>query len=121
MNKRFIKKIEFEDGYVKKSNVLESLKEINKDYDCETGDYGSVLSEWYTCDYGEVCDSVINLDTEDVQPIVHAHWIPHKLVNKSFREYECSNCGEYVYDKEYQIKYHKFCLHCGARMDEDGR
>ncbi len=120
MNKRFIKKIEFEDGYVKKSNVLESLEAVNKDYDCETGDYGSILSEWYTCDYGEVCDSVVNLDVEDVKPVVHSHWIEYEHEwgrDYENSDYECSHCHEIIsmfYDTDW-------CPNCGARMDEDVR
>lgn len=38
------------------------------------------------------------------------------FIDKSYRKYECFNCGESVYEKPYQIKYHKYCLHCGAEM-----
>lgn len=44
-------------------------------------------------------------------------WIDCGFVDKSFREYKCSNCGESVYEKEYQIKHHKYCLHCGSRNE----
>lgn len=48
--------------------------------------------------------------TEDVEPIIHAHWIHIKGVTPC-----CSNCGCCVEEK--YIGY-KRCPNCGAHMDE---
>ena len=58
--------------------------------------------------------------TEDVVPVVHAHW---------FESYwgatgaECSNCHCVIptYDMDYQEVKHdfKYCPYCGAKMDEE--
>lgn len=57
--------------------------------------------------------------TEDVAPVVHAHWIddgyyadfhPHKV-------YRCSNCDWSKLDVE--LPEEKYCPHCGAKMDEE--
>lgn len=43
-------------------------------------------------------------------------WIDFGLVDKDgTHEYKCSNCKNSVYDKERNIKYHKYCLHCSSR------
>ena len=44
--------------------------------------------------------------TEDVVPVVHAHWIEE---TNSFY-YACSACKQY---EDYKYKY---CPHCGAKM-----
>lgn len=46
-------------------------------------------------------------------------WVDNKGfidINKTYREYTCSNCNSSIYEKPYQIKHHKYCLHCGAEM-----
>lgn len=57
--------------------------------------------------------------TEDVAPVVHAHWIddgyyadfhPHKV-------YRCSNCDWSKLDVE--LPEEKYCPNCGAKMDEE--
>ena len=46
--------------------------------------------------------------TEDVAPIVHAHWID------TLYGWACSNCEE---EQEYTL-FLKHCPECGAKMDE---
>lgn len=47
--------------------------------------------------------------TEDVAPVVHAHWID------TLYGWACSNCEE---EQEYTL-YLVHCPHCGAKMDEE--
>ena len=47
-------------------------------------------------------------ETEDVAPVVHAHWID------TLYGWACSNCEE---EQEYTL-YLGHCPHCGAKMDE---
>ncbi len=90
----------------------------------------------YECPYGHCVGSfsfcsIIGDDEIDIQedylagtryeycPLVDkvGTWIDCGFVDKgSFKRYKCSNCSDFVYDKEYLIKYHKYCLHCGAKM-----
>ena len=61
--------------------------------------------------------------TEDVAPVVHAHWAPH--LRKEFLYdhgpefefvddgYACSNC------RHYETFRTNYCSECGAKMDED--
>lgn len=58
MRGKLIKKIELPKGYVSIDEVYEQLDRIEKEEDCEYGDYGEVLSKWATCDYGEVLDAI---------------------------------------------------------------
>lgn len=52
----------------------------------------------------------------DVAPVVHGRWLDTGYYGHSKSPiYMCSNCRKEVED--YYIKNHKFCLHCGARMD----
>ncbi len=45
-------------------------------------------------------------------------WIDFGLADKyGTHEYKCSKCKNSVYDKEGNIKYHKYCLHCGNRNE----
>ena len=54
--------------------------------------------------------------SEDVQPVVHAHWIDqgHKI-------FKCSNCGNYLdFDGVNAGRGNaNFCPNCGAKMDEE--
>lgn len=66
-----IKKIKrsYPKGYVDKEDVLDALqRNVEIDKDCEYGDYGQVLSEWYTCDWGEVLNTIEMLPTEGMIP-----------------------------------------------------
>ena len=50
MRGRFVKKIERPKGYVNIDEVYEMLDGVEKEEDCEYGDYGEVLSKWATKD-----------------------------------------------------------------------
>ena len=49
--------------------------------------------------------------TEDVVPVVHAHWIKSET-----EPYACSNCNR----RELWMNAvtYEYCPHCGAKMDE---
>lgn len=55
---------------------------------------------------------------EDVEPVRHGKWIDTDFyADHDTPIYACSVCYEQVYDKH--IKAHKYCLHCGAKMDKE--
>ena len=100
------------DEYIKKETVLSIYKKWIPQLESEEdeGDRRGV----------ETCIAVLeDLPAADVAPVVHGRWLDtgYFSVNKS-PIYLCSSCRKEVYD--YYIKEHKFCLHCGARMDGDG-
>ena len=65
----------------------------------------------------EMVKKFINAEpTVDVQEIMHGRWIKTNPYH-----YKCSSCGARVWIKLYPLEEHKFCWHCGAKMDlEDG-
>lgn len=57
---------------------------------------------------------VINeLPSVDADPVKHGKWMQDKAAEIQYR-YNCSECGNPIYDK---IRPYKYCPHCGARMD----
>ena len=50
-----------------------------------------------------------NQPSEDVAPVIHAHWID------TLYGWKCSNCEE---EQEYTLNF-KRCPNCGAKMDEE--
>lgn len=71
----------------------------------------SPLNEWDTWGVLNVLDMV---KTEDVAPVVHAHWLEEEdcsVVTDSPWSM-CSACGEYSPKLLY-------CAFCGAKMDEE--
>ncbi len=64
----------------------------------------------------QVKDLINDASAADVAPIVYGHWIDTDTFDFHCTHiYQCSNCGKEVADD--YISCHKFCLHCGARMD----
>lgn len=64
---------------------------------------------------GDDCGVCIMQDckTLDVQPVVHARWIPTPTEKVAF----CSNCEGFVmYNPLFATD--KYCRFCGAKMDE---
>lgn len=51
------------------------------------------------------------------EPVKHAHWIEHRT-NSGNMHYKCSHCGKEV-AYPYAKKRWKYCIECGAKMDED--
>ena len=61
-------------------------------------------------------DELDAIPAADVVPVVQGRWLDTGYYGHSKSPiYMCSNCRKEVED--YFIKNHKFCLHCGARMD----
>lgn len=60
----------------------------------------------------DIPNLIRNFNTEDVQPVVHAHWI----LRIPFAQCsECKRfCGQWDYDNS-----DNYCRHCGAKMDEE--
>ena len=54
-------------------------------------------------------------DTEDVAPVIHAHWeLYHDETNITYGSYACTNC------KTIQgLAKYRYCPYCGAKMDEE--
>lgn len=48
----------------------------------------------------------------EYQPVRHGRWIKINPYH-----YKCSSCGATVWIKFYPLDEHKFCWHCGAKMD----
>ena len=58
--------------------------------------------------------------TEDVQPVVHAKWIPQYVSRLGLTDiFECSECNKTVHTirKLYKLSY-LYCPNCGAKMDK---
>ena len=59
-----------------------------------------------------------SLPPADVIPVIHAHWINTDFYDGHHTPiFECSYCHKEVADNF--IKIHNYCLHCGAKMDEE--
>lgn len=58
---------------------------------------------------------------EDVQPVVHAHWIRTALDYGNKGYIRCSNCGADFSLPVHKMQgfYQRYCGMCGAKMDED--
>ena len=68
-----------------------------------------------------VTPMVVGTPTEDVVPVVHAHWIGTEYDgfadgNPVYDTFECSNCGEEHQGEADTLT--NYCPHCGAKMDE---
>lgn len=61
--------------------------------------------------------TVLKVESADVVPVVHAHWIRHEnadiICGYYVPSFECSQCG--VWKEEDS----DFCPDCGAKMDEE--
>lgn len=67
--------------------------------------------------------------TEDVAPVIHAHWEPYfedfKITSNwtaKVKNGKCSNCknetGEHI---DTCKRFYKYCPECGAKMDEEAK
>lgn len=53
---------------------------------------------------------------EDVELVRHGKWLDMDVLDAHYQPvYKCSECGKEVADN--YISCHKYCLHCGAKMD----
>lgn len=65
----------------------------------------------------EFADIIDHAKTIDANPTVPAHWIERRANNGNVR-YTCSCCGKEV-SYPYAKKRWKYCIECGAKMDEE--
>ena len=96
MRGKLIKILERPKGYVNINEVYEMLDGVNKEEDCEYGDYGEVLSKWAICDYGEVLDAISCCDVVQVIPLDKIKQAREKIQDNSFVAY-----GEYDNPQSY--------------------
>ena len=67
---------------------------------------------WNTC-----LNSVLQHKVVDVTPVKHGRWLDMDVLDAHYQPvYKCSECGKEIAD--YYIDNHKYCLHCGTKMDE---
>lgn len=50
--------------------------------------------------------------TVNAEPVRHGHW-----VRNDNGTYSCSECQSWIPNEQYH--YARYCLHCGAKMDEE--
>ena len=72
----------------------------------------------------ELCHMLEQEPCEDVNPIVHAHWIEGRTNNPNIHNILCSHCFEGYPSKghansQYTKKKFKWCPSCGAKMDDE--
>lgn len=61
---------------------------------------------------------ICSVPAADVALVRHGRWIETDYFDAhKVPIYECSVCFREVAD--HYIKYHKYCLHCGAKMDAE--
>ena len=66
--------------------------------------------------YAIAKDLIRNAPTADVAPVIHGRWYDEDSFDfHGSHIYRCSVCNKTVADD--YISFHKFCLHCGAKMD----
>lgn len=75
------------------------------DCPCHDGEYGrcNITKNYIDFDVNSI---LRDCPLKEAEPVLHAHWIWYAP-----SQYGCSNC-------EYSShEYHKYCPHCGAKMD----
>lgn len=98
--------------YIERDEILKYPIRINH-YDKEHGNEDFVLG------IESVIEYVKYIPAADVEPVVHAKWIPQN-VNRLGRTdiFECSECNKAVHTlhKSYRCL-DLYCSNCGAKMD----
>ena len=65
---------------------------------------------------GNEYDLIDKCPTIEAEPVRHGRWIKTDYFDAhKIPIYQCSVCSKEVAD--HYIKCHKYCLHCGAKMD----
>lgn len=66
--------------------------------------------------YEDALGCLDSAPTIEAEPVVHAHWEwVADLERPGIRTLSCSHC----HGKRWAHEEHKYCPHCGAKMDED--
>ena len=71
-----------------------------------------IIAERTKCNMVYLVDWFFEIASEDVKPVVHAHWI----LRRPFAQ--CSKCKRFCGQWDYDSADH-FCRNCGAKMDEE--
>lgn len=58
-----------------------------------------------------IIEKINNAPTVDAEPVRHGHWIENDNGT-----YTCSECQAWIPNEQHY--YARYCLHCGAKMDE---
>lgn len=86
------------------------LMELLEDVDEEEKEYIKTILptvEWAR-------KTVHNVKTIEAEPVKRGKWMQDKVAEIQYR-YNCSECGNPIYDK---IRPYKYCPNCGARMEK---
>lgn len=82
--------------------------------------YGQFVDRFPPFTLGAIIEGMDDIETEEVAPVVHAHWIETEDLSGNHYA-ECSNCcllwwidGESSQEAEMN-----YCPRCGAKMDEE--
>ena len=91
--------------YIEREEVLKHKRKMSG------ADFGGEF--W---DEAVLCEDIRKIPTADVASVVHGRWLDTDTFDfHCVHIYQCSNCRREVTDD--YIDNHKFCLHCGAKMD----
>ena len=71
-----------------------------------------IIAERTKCNMVYLVDWFCEIASEDVQPVIHAHWI----LRRPFAQ--CSKCKRFCGQWDYDSADY-FCRNCGAKMDEE--
>ena len=72
----------------------------------------------FACSMCEDIKEIMKLPAADVEPVRHGRWFDMDSFDAHYQPiYQCSECRKQVADN--YISCHKFCLHCGAKMDKE--
>ena len=101
--------------YIEKWSVVNRLIDIENEFQQYKPFHGFEHAM-----YRKICEAEIAIgktQAADVAPIRHGHWIRVNLIGV----FECSECGNQitVTDSKFAKEVCKWCLHCGAKMDEE--
>ena len=87
--------------YIEREAVIVTIKDLPFQQDIE--------------DLG-IYEEIKEVPSADVESVRHGRWIDMGVFDAHYQPvYQCSECNKQVADN--YISCHKYCLHCGARMD----
>ena len=66
---------------------------------------------WFGRFFGVAEIDIVNAPTVDAEPVRYGHWIENDNGT-----YSCSECHSWIPNEQHH--YARYCLHCGAKMDE---
>lgn len=96
--------------YINVNAFIGTLKEMQKEF----GNWSRSFGKTATCVLEETINKLQSFPAVNATPVVHAHWIPKKIMIRSpeAKNYNCSACGKenFAYPS---------CPYCRAIMDEE--